>query len=70
MMICSYADACGFFFKFRTRESLVWKGMVKNYCMEGNICARRLIFDAGRVPESDDLMPVGVHASKAFLSLP
>jgi hypothetical protein len=29
-----------------------------------------MMFDAGHIPPSDDLMPIGMHASKAFLSLP
>ena len=44
--------------------------MVKQYCEGGNECVRRVMFDAGNAPSSDDLMPAGVHASKAFLSLP
>jgi hypothetical protein len=69
-MDCEHAKGCGFFNKFQGRESLVWKAMVRQHCEEGNECARRVMFDAGHTPPSDDLMPVGVHASKAFLSLP
>ena len=69
-MDCEHTARCGFFRKFQGRESLVRRGMVKKHCQQGEECARRMMFDAGYLPPSDDLMPVGVHASKAFLSLP
>lgn len=59
-----------FFRKFRGRQSLVWKAMVRQHCQYGDECARRIMYDSGLVPPSDDMMPIGVHESKAFLSLP
>jgi hypothetical protein len=69
-MDCQHVADCGFFRKFQGRESLVWKAMIRKHCQDGEECARRLMFAAGQIPPSDDLMPVGVHASRAFLSLP
>ena len=69
-MACKHVNSCGFYRKFQGRESLVWKGMIKNYCDNGDECALRVMFDAGQTPPSDDIMPVGTHASQAFLSLP
>lgn len=69
-MDCDHIENCGFFRKFKSRTSIVWKSMVKQHCEGGDDCARRLMFNSGEIPSSDDLMPVGVHASKAFLSLP
>jgi hypothetical protein len=69
-MACAHVDSCGFFRKFQGRKSLVWKAMLKQYCEGGDDCARRIMLDGGQAPLSDDLMPVGVHASKTFLSLP
>ena len=69
-MDCEHVERCGFFRKFQSRKSLVWKAMVKQHCESGKECVRRLMINNGEAPPSDDLMPVGVHASKAFLSLP
>lgn len=69
-MDCEHVASCGFFRKFQSRESLVWRAMVKKHCQQGGECVRRMMIDAGQMYLSDDLMPVGVHASKAFLSLP
>ncbi len=69
-MDCEHVDCCGFFNKFQRRKSVVWKAMVKQHCEDGGDCTRRIMFNDGKIPPSDDLMPVGVHASQAFLSLP
>lgn len=69
-MACDHTDSCGFFNKFHNRESLIWKAMVKQHCVDGEDCTRRVMFNAGQTPPSDDLMPVGVHASRGFLSMP
>lgn len=69
-MECEHVACCGFFIKFHGRISFIWKIMVKKHCEDGEDCVRRIMFDAGYAPPSDDLMPVGVHASEAFLSLP
>ena len=69
-MDCEHVDCCGFFRKFQSRKSPVWKTMIKRYCEGDGLCARRIIFNAENAFPSDDLMPVGVHASKAFLSMP
>ena len=70
LMDCEYVGSCEFFRKFHKRKSVVWKGMIKQYCEDGADCTRREMFNAGQAPAVADLMPVGVHASKAFLSLP
>lgn len=69
-MVCAHIDACGFFLKFHGRKSTVWQGMIKQYCQGGEDCVRRVMLNAGQSPPSADLMPVGVHASRAFLALP
>jgi len=69
-MGCEHVKNCGFFGKFQSRTSLVWKAMIRQHCEGDNDCVRRVMFDAGNAPHSDDLMPAGVHASRAFLSLP
>ena len=66
-MDCEHVDRCGFFRKFKGRESIIWKAMVKKHCEEGDDCSRRFMLNSGQKQPSDDLMPVGVHASKAFL---
>jgi hypothetical protein len=68
-MNCKHVDCCGFFNKFQSKKSLLWKAMVKQHCEDGGVCVRREMFDDGQTPSSDDLMPAGVNASKAFLSL-
>ena len=68
-MACEYTARCGFFRKFHDQESLLWKAMVRQHCQCGEECARRIMYDSGLVPPSDDMMPVGVHASKALLAL-
>ena len=68
-MECKYLNSCGFYRKFQDREHLFWKTMIMKYCKEGEECTRRLMFDTEEVPVSDDLMPVGVHASRALASL-
>lgn len=69
-MDCEHVDSCGFFRKFQNRQSLIWQTMIQQHCVGGDACARRVMINAGKAPPSDDLMPVGVHASKAFLLLP
>lgn len=69
-MDCEYVGSCGFFHKFQSKKSHIWKAMLKQYCLGDGLCARRIIFIAEKTFPSDDLMPVGVHAPKAFLSLP
>jgi hypothetical protein len=69
-MDCEHVDCCGFYRKFKSRKSPFWESMVNRYCEGDSLCARRIIFNVKRVFPADDLMPVGVHASKAFLSLP
>ena len=69
-MDCMYVEHCGFHNKFKSRESLIWQEMVKQHCEDGMLCSRRVMFNSGQKSLSDDLMPAGVHASKAFLSLP
>ena len=44
--------------------------MIQNYCQEEEDCIRKVLFEAGKKPSSNDLMPVGIHALKGFLSRP
>lgn len=69
-MACQHGECCGFFHKFQSKKSPVWKAMIKRYCEGDGLCVRRIIFNTEKTFPSDDLMPVGVYASKAFLSLP
>ena len=68
---CDCLKQCGFFRKFGGRESNVWRGLVSFYCKGRgfSLCERRKRYLAGNAKISDDVMPTGREASRAFLSL-
>lgn len=69
-MYCKNIYCCGFFHKFHDRKHLIWKAMIVDYCKEGRQdCVRRMMFTEGDFAISDNLLPVGVHASRSLLSL-
>ena len=69
-MYCKNIYCCGFFHKFHIRNHLVWSTMINDYCKDGKQeCVRRMMFNGGNFKMSDDLLPVGVHATKNLLSL-
>jgi len=69
-VMCKYVNSCSFYQEFASRESFVWKAMVKNYCDDGCECVRHRTYE---VEETKDLpatlLPSGSHASKVFLAL-
>lgn len=69
--MCSFTEECSFYLEFSSRESLLWKAMINNYCKDGIHCARHRIYQAeGLKKMPPHLMPSGKMASKAFLELP
>lgn len=68
---CEHTRDCGFFLKFGERKSNLWRGLVSFYCQGRgfNLCERRRKYLNNIVSISDDIMPTGQEASKAFLSL-
>jgi hypothetical protein len=49
----------------------MWKNMITYYCKDGNQeCVRRMMFTTGVFAMSENLLPVGVHATKTLLTLP
>lgn len=70
-MKCKYIENCSFFQAFASRESFIWKAMIKSYCDDGIRCARHKTYEIEgfkNLPER--IMPSGTYASKAFLSFP
>ena len=69
--MCKYVNSCTFFQEFSSRESFIWKAMIKNYCDDGGECVRRKTYEAEGINALPaKVMPSGAHASKAFLALP
>jgi hypothetical protein len=69
-MVCKYIEKCNFFRTFSTKQSFVWKAMIKNYCELGEECVRRNSSEVEGIKNVPaELMPSGTYASKAFLSL-
>lgn len=71
--MCKYIEKCSFFENFSTKQSVVWKAMIKNYCEigAGDLCERCKTYERdGHKKMPAELMPSGTYASKAFLSLP
>ena len=69
--MCKYVNNCSFFQEFSSRESLVWKAMVKSYCDDGSTCVRHRRYEGEGIKDLPaTFMPSGTHASKAFLALP
>lgn len=68
---CDCLKHCGFFCKFGGRESNLWRGLVSFYCKGRgfSLCERRKRYLTHPAQLSDDMMPTGLEASKAFLSL-
>ena len=70
-MYCQNIHCCGFFHKFHFRRHLIWRTMIIDYCKDGNQeCVRRMMFTTGVFAMSENLLPVGVHATKTLLTLP
>ena len=69
--MCKYVNSCTFFQEFASRESFIWKAMIKSYCDDGGECVRRRTYEIeGTKDLPAKVMPSGAHASKAFLALP
>ena len=69
-MHCKRIDRCGFYRKFKNRNHLMWKSIVLDYCVEGNQeCVRLMMQNNGDNIISENLLPMGVHATKYHLSL-
>ena len=69
--MCKYIDVCSFYIKFKSKESLIWKAMIKSYCIDGVDCTRFNTYNKQGFKELPaEIMPSGSRASKAFLSLP
>jgi len=69
--MCRHKEHCSFFRSFSGKTSLVWRGMIKNYCGNGAECERRKAYDENRgATLSENFMPSGAYASNAFLALP
>jgi hypothetical protein len=69
--MCKYENSCSFFQEFSSRESFIWKAMIKSYCDDGIRCVRHKIYEVEGIKALPaELMPSGTHASKAFLALP
>ena len=70
-MFCKNIYCCSFFHKYNTREHLVWKSMITDYCKNGKQeCVRLMIMEKNGLYMSEDLLPIGFHATKPLLSLP
>lgn len=70
-MVCKHRENCSFFKTFSTKQSFVWKAMIKNYCELGQGCERRNSYEEEGVKNIPaELMPTGTYASKAFRALP
>ncbi len=63
---------CPFFQKFAFRKSLLWKGILSNYCegASAKYCERKRLYHRDGSSPCADVLPTGKPASKAFLSLP
>ena len=69
-VMCKHVNSCSFYQEFASRESFVWKAMVKNYCEDGCDCVRHRTYEAeGEKALPATVLPSGSHASKAFLAL-
>jgi hypothetical protein len=68
--MCKYLNSCSFFQEFESRESFIWKAMIKSYCNDGAGCVRHRTYEVEGIKEiSPEVLPSGSHASKAFLAL-
>ena len=69
-IMCKYLNSCSFFQEFASRESFIWKAMIKNYCDDGSRCVRHRRYEVEGIKDIPaTFMPSGAYASKAFLAL-
>ena len=69
--MCKYIEECSFFKEFSSRNSFIWKAMIKSYCDDGSSCTRHKTYDKDGLKNlSSEILPSGTRASNAMLSLP
>ena len=69
--MCKYENSCSFYQTFSSRESFIWKAMIKSYCDDGVECVRHKTYEVEGIKDlPSEVLPSGAHASKAFLALP
>jgi hypothetical protein len=70
-VMCEYVSSCSFYQEFASRESFIWKAMVKSYCVDGSECVRHRTYEINETKDFPaTILPSGSQASKAFLAMP